>query len=367
MLTVTDAFLEAIRAPHMLATSALVTPPIGDPLELLVNDGSVTIDRTADQRRSLELTVVTSALYPTSPADALNVYGSEVTVSRGIEYANGAQELLQLGVFRIETVTRSVPDQTLTITAWDRSSQLVDERFVKPRKFASQLATDLIQLLVGEVYPDTVFTITTADTTPIPKHHVDRDRWAEIQRVAHVIGCEAFFDADGDFVIQDTPDPTTAVPVWAVDAGPGGVLIASQDSVTREGAPSIVVAIGETVSGNNPPVVSANPHGYDDNPLSPTYYLGVFGAVPRFYSSSHIRTQAQANRVADAQLADHLGVTRSISFDSIVNPALDAGDAVIITHPDGSSELHIVDSLTIPLSPGGVMTGQTRAQDWSAE
>ncbi len=367
MISVTDQFLAAIRAPHMLATLAIVTPPSGDPVVVDVNDGTVTIDRTADQRRRLDLTLADPSLYPESPADVVNVYGSEVTVWRGVEYADGATELASLGVFRIQDVSRSVPDQTVTLTGWDRSMQIVDQRFTKPRKFASQLATDLIQLLVGEVYPSASFTITTADATTIPKHLVDRDRWAEVQRVAQVIGCEVFADANGDWVIQDTPDPTTALPVWQVDAGPGGVLIGTQDTVTRDGAPSVVVAIGETVSGNNPPVVSASPHGYDNDPTSPTYYLGAYGTVPRFYSSPHIRTQAQANLVADSQLADHKGVTRTISFDSIVNPALDAGDAVTVTHPDGTSELHLVDALTIPLSPDGVMTGETRAVDWTAE
>lgn len=372
VLTVTDAFLEAIRAPHMLATQVIVRPPAGDAAVLLVNDGTVTIDRTADQRRSLDLVVADPLLYPTTPGDVLAPYGSEATVSRGVEYANGAQELAQLGVFRIESVSRSVPDQTVTVTAWDRSAQLVDQRFFAPRKFAEQTAIDLIQLLVGEVYdgdalPLVSFTVLTDDDTVIPKHHVDRDRWAEIQRVAKVIGCEAFFDEQGDFVIQDTPDPTTAVPVWTVNAGAGGVLIGTQDSVTREGAPNAVIALGETVSGNNPPVHSQTPHGRDLDALSPTYLFGAYGGVPRFYSSPHIRTQAQANRVADAQLADHLGITRTISFDAVVNPALDAGDAIIITHPDGTSEVHLIDSLTIPLSPGGVMTGQTRAVDWRAE
>ncbi len=46
-----DTFFEAIRGPHMLATLAIVTPPTGDPVVVDVNDGAVTIDRTADQRR----------------------------------------------------------------------------------------------------------------------------------------------------------------------------------------------------------------------------------------------------------------------------------------------------------------------------
>ncbi len=367
MQALSDTFFAAIRAPHMLATLAIVTPPTGDPVVVDVNDGTVTIDRTADQRRRLDLTLADPSLYPESPLDVVNVYGSEVTVWRGVEYADGAVELASLGVFRIQDVSRSVPDQTVALTGWDRSMQIVDQRLLHPNTFSSQLATDLIQGLITGVYPDAAFTITTADATTIPKHSVDRDRWAEVQRVAQVIGCEVFADENGDWVIQDTPDPTTSVPVWQVDAGPGGVLIGTQDTVTRDGAPSIVVAIGETVSGNNPPVVSASPHGYDNDSTSPTYYLGSFGAVARFYSSPHIRTQAQANRVADAQLADHKGVTRTISFDAVVNPALDVGDAITVTHPDGLSELHLIDALTIPLGPSGVMTGETRAVDWSAE
>ncbi len=367
MQALSDTFFEAIRGPHMLATLAIITPPTGDPVVVDVNDGAVTIDRTADQRRRLDLTLADPALYPESPLDVVNVYGSEVTVWRGVSYATGATELASLGVFRIQDVSRSVPDQTVSLTGWDRSMQCVDFRFRVPRKFGSLLATDLIQGLITEVYPDAAFTITTADATTIPKHHVDRDRWAEIQRVAQVIGCEVFADENGDWVIQDIPDPTTATPVWQVDAGPGGVMVGTQDTVTRDGVPSVVIAIGETVSGNNSPIVSAGPHGYDNDPLSPTYYLGAYGIVPRFYSSPHIRTQAQANRVADSQLADHKGVTRTISFDAIVNPALDAGDAVTIIHPDGLTELHLVDALTIPLAPSGVMTGETRAVDWAAE
>ncbi len=367
MQALSDTFFEAIRGPHMLATLAIITPPTGDPVVIDVNDGAVTIDRTAEQRRRLDLTLADPALYPESPLDVVNVYGSEVTVWRGVSYATGATELASLGVFRIQDVSRSVPDQTVSLTGWDRSMQCVDFRFRVPRKFGSLLATDLITGLITEVYPSAAFTITTADATTIPKHHVDRDRWAEIQRVAQVIGCEVFADENGDWVIQDTPDPTTATPVWTVNAGEGGVMVGTQDTVTRDGVPSVVIAIGETVSGNNAPIVSASPHGYDNDPLSPTYYLGAYGIVPRFYSSPHIRTQAQANRVADSQLADHKGVTRTISFDAVPNPALDAGDAVTIIHPDGLTELHLVDALTIPLGPSGVMTGETRAVDWAAE
>ena len=57
-------------------------------------------------------------------------------------------------------------------------------------------------------------------------------------------------------------------------------------------------------------------------PRHPTYYLGPYGSVPAFYTSSHIRSQAQADRISAAHLADHIGASRTISFDAVPNPAL---------------------------------------------
>ncbi len=372
MLTVSDQFLAALRYGHAVTTIATLYPTTGDPVILPVEDGTVTIDRTADHRRHLDLTVAPvyddgTEVYPSTTSDALNVYGAEIVIEHGVRFANEALELVQLGVFRVEDASRGLPGGGVQITGWDRSRQVLDHRFFAPRKFTGQLATTLIQLLITETYPSASFNITTGDTTTIPKHVVDRDRWPEVQRVAQVIGCEVFADPMGVWVIQDIPDLATALPVWAADAGEAGVLVSATDTVTREGAPNVVIALGESVSGNNPPVTSASPHGRDLDPTSPTYLFGAYGGVPRFYSSPHIRTQAQADRVADAQLANHIGATRTISFNTVPNPALDAGDCVTITRPDGTSEQHLIDVLTIPLGPSGEMTAETRARDWKAE
>lgn len=363
MQAVSDQFLAALRTSHGLTTEVTAYPPSGDPVVLEIEDGTVTIDRTADQRRRLDLTLSNALVYPDEPSDPVNVYGTELVVKRGVRLAGGARELVQLGVFRIQDAARTIPDGGVTITAWDRSMQVADQRFLAPHRVDAKLATDLIQDFITGVYPSAVFHITTADTTTIPKHVVDRDRWPEVQRVAQVIGCEVFADENGEWVIQDTPDPKTAVPVWMVDVGPGGVLVSATDSVTREGAPSVVVALGEGATAAAP-VQSASPHGWNLDATSPTYALGAYGIVPFYYSAPHIRTTAQANRVADAQLADHLGVSRTIDFNAIPNPALDAGDAVQVNR-EGRSELHIIDTLTIPLSASGDMTGSTRAVNWN--
>lgn len=379
MIAVSAEFLAAVRSPHGLALSATAYPPSGAPItDLPIMSGSVTIDRTADNRRGLDLTLAPlfpfghplqgEAVYPMHPGDPINVYGTEIVVQRGVRFANGAVELAQLGVFRVESVERDEPAGGVQITGWDRSKQVMDQRFIKPRKFTGQNAVTLIETLISEVYPSAVFDVSGLSTaaTTIPKHTVDRDRWAECQRVAQILGGEVFADEQGTWVIQDTPDPSSSTPVWDIDNGADGVRVEATNSVTREGAPSVVVVIGEPKNGDNP-VYSRSPHGWDLNTQSPTYAHGPFGEVARFYSSQYIHTQAQADRVADKQLADHLGASRSVSFGVVPNPALDAGDAVNIHYTDGTVEKHIIDVLTIPLDEQTTMTGETRVVDWSAE
>lgn len=372
MQTVSDELLAAIRSSQVLAVEATASSPTGEVVDLPVKGGAVTIDRAADHRRRLDLTLAAKYpaghtregqdVYPATPASPVNVFGSEVMVWRGVRHTSA--EVVLLGVFRVETITADTPGGSVIVEAWDRSRQVADRRFLKPRKFLSQPALDLIRLLVSEVYPSVVFDVQTADTTTLPKHVIERDRWAEVQRVAKVIGCEAYFNADGSFRIQDVPDLATSLPVWDVDEGETGVLVSGTGSVSREGAPNIVAALGESPNGNNDPVYGI---ARDTNPASPTYYLGAYGQVPRFYSSPMIRTQAQADKVAASMLADHIGVSRSVSFNAVPNPALEAGDVVRIRFPGKPPESHILDQVTIPLSTTEPMTGETRAADWVAD
>ena len=363
MIQTTDLFQTALRSSHVLDLSATAVAPDGTNVDIPIDadsPGEVVLDRTAVHRAQLSLTCADPTLYPVLASDPLNVYGTEVTVYRGIV----GVDRVQLGIFRVESLNRDTPSGGIDIVGYDRSRQVFDQRFLVPRKFAAMTGVTLISQLITEVYPNAVINVLTSDTTNIPKHHVDRDRWAECQRVAKVIGCEVFVNNVGEWVIQDIPDPSTAQPVWRADAGPGGVLVGLNDQTSREAAPNIVVAIGESVSGNNPSYYGI---ARDEDPLSPTYYLGPYGKVPRFFSSQYIHTQAQADLVATRQLQEHLGVSRTMTFTAVPNPALEPGDTVRVVRPDGTREDHFLDAITIPLGAGDDIEGSTRAIDWKAE
>src|SRR6478672_11027745 len=110
MITVSDQFLKAVRAPHGVAYEVTCQPADGSPeFELPFLDGTITIDRTAVHRRRLDITLSDPTLYPSGSSAPFNVYGSTITASRGIRFANSLREMVQLGIYRIEDAARDLP------------------------------------------------------------------------------------------------------------------------------------------------------------------------------------------------------------------------------------------------------------------
>ncbi len=118
-----------------------------------------------------------------------------------------------------------------------------------------------------------------------------------------------------------------------------------------------VIVTGESSANDTPPRGEA----WDLNPASPTYLYGPFGAVPEFYSSPLITTQAQAETVAAAMLAGTLGKTEQLSWEQVVHPGLAPLDVVAVQFADGSSSSYVIDSLTVPLTVADIMSATARS------
>jgi len=90
--------------------------------------------------------------------------------------------------------------------------------------------------------------------------------------------------------------------------------------------------------------------------------------VPTFYSSPFITTKAQAFAAASSLLTRSLGAPYVVEFGSVPNPALEVLDPIRVIYPDkarskgDSTELHIIERLTVPLSAEQTQTGTTREQ-----
>ena len=367
MQQVSDRFNEAVFNAHTLATNVMV-----EGTELPIADGSVTLDALGSTRASVSLTLAPDnvdldALVPGDGDSLLAPYGNEISVARGITFSDGSTELVPLGVFRLdETQAQDDGGLGITVVGLDRSSIVIDAVFenggeVAAGEYGVDVITDLIRDGRGEeppAFPDveladdfpTSSTVTT--TMPALYWEAGSDRWDFCQGIAQACNCHLYFNALGKLVLRREPLLGQA----DLTISEGDSLLEASSRWSRENACNRVVVIGENAGGD--PVVGT---AFDNDSLSPTYYYGDFGKVTFTYSSEYITDTDQAADVAENILGQKLGTGKQITFGALVHPALEPLDIVQVTRERLKvNELHILDSLTIPLTHDGGMSGVTR-------
>lgn len=362
MYPVSDLFLSALRSSH----SAVVRLDAYRGGVLLASDlpisaGSVTVDASSKVRRQLTATIADPSLAPAAgdPDAMLAPYGTELRAYRGIRHLTGAVEWVPLGRFRVESARADVQASGVEVTAADRSALVAGARFLAPTPSVTTntVPAEIARLIRGAA-PDAAVTDETGYTGGVAALTWERERWDAVESLATGIGAEVFFDPDG--VARIRPVPSIDSPLaWTVDAGEGGVMVAAEQRTSRERTFNGVVVTGERTDGTPPVAATVT----DDDPASPTYWYGGFGQVPHFYSSPQITTTGQATTTAVALLGRTRGLVRQLTLASIPNPALDALDVIGVVFPDGSTERHLVDKLTVPLDPGEAMPIETRSPE----
>src|SRR5690606_17744472 len=358
-----------VSGSHTLLTHVrLVTDfPTGydpDGVDIPVRSGTVELDATADVFATLDLEIpgVDPATgrpwFPRRAVDPLAPYGAELFVRVGVDL--GDHTLWSpLGYFRIDDLDQSdAPDGPIRISGSDRMAGVIDARLVEPMEFSrSATYAQVVTALVQDAHPLAVvaFDDDSGDRAIGRRLIVEEDRYEALRDLAESLGKLVWWDGEGILRVADAPDAT--VPVWHVRAGRHGVLVSAQRRVTRQGIYNAVVAQGEATSGTPARAVVV-----DDGPLSPTRWGGPFGKVPRFYSSPLLTTREQARAAAARSLRRSIGMPDSGSLGAVTNPALRPHDPIRVTLRDGSRDLHIVDTVSIPLTvEGGPMQLTTRS------
>lgn len=369
MRGVTASFLETLRGSHKAIFRARVCTtfqtgvnPTGT--EIPGIGGDVVSSASAAIRSTLHLT--TSAPWPATAADLLAPYGNEIFVERGIEFGNGLKEWVGLGYYRIETPEQEeTPNGPVEVAASDRMAGIIAGRFLSPRQFlSSSTRGQVVDTLIKEVYPAAV---TEWDDTGLRDGLLgrtivaERDRYETLRDLVTSLGKIGYFDHRGIFVVR-TASTVTGTPDWTVDAGANGVLVKMSRAITREGIYNVVVATGEATDTDPPSHATVA----DLSATSPTRYGGPFGPVPRFYTSPFITTDAQARDAASVLLRKNLGLPYQVSLEAVPNPALEPDDVIKVRYPTGAlslrSEVHIVETVTIPLDSSTPVTLRTRKQ-----
>lgn len=327
--------------------------------DLTLHDGSITAASTSQVRWTARSLIISGA---TIGRRALSPYGARIRVFMRMHYDRHTTETVPLGVYRVEEVSQQgLRPGRAQVDGLSLEAQVQDERFHTPRSLDIGPGEYWVTKLIKEVLPEIGISWRLGDSL-VPQLVEEKDRWGLIDgrsrdpSIAKSLGGRVFCDSRGSFVAA--PVPTLEDPaVWELAAGPGGALVEPQQTLSREGVYNQIVASGATENGQPPigPAIAS-----DDDPVSPTYHKGPFGAVPLFYTSKLLTTFQQCQAAALALLAPRLGLAQKVSVSTLLNYALEPDDVITVTMPGGAQENHIIDSITYPLT-GGSMSLQTRA------
>lgn len=363
------AFFAALLHSHTVTSRVEVL--VGDKavLQLAVTDGSVRLDESAAVRRSLSCVLgdATGSLTPSTLADILSPAGTELRAWRGLvgPYVTEEVPLGVFGIADVDVTSQIVGGVQVNLTAFDRAKKVSEARFDSTYVVAAGTNySTAIQNLIRDRLPSLSVTFLFADTnvvTPALVFNVGDDPWKAVTDMATAIGCEVFFDALGRCVMRSVPDPDTAPIIWTYAEGSGATILGATKKMTREGTYNGVIASGESSAITNQSAAPVSATLWDDNPFSPTYYLGPFGKKPRMYSSPFITTPAQATTAARAILHQSLGLSEDVGFTAVVNPAHEPGDVVAIQVSKSKiNARYVLSSFSVPLTHNGTMSATTR-------
>lgn len=325
-------------------------------VELKVIDGSVELDATADIRGAGSVTLAEA--WPTVRNLSLAPFGAEVFLARGIDLGGAGVLWAALGYFRISEIDQSDAERgPVGLTLEDRMSTIIDSRFTSPRQWLQGTTVGaIVDEIVLEIYPNaTIVYDDDSNLSQLGRSLIaEESRYEVLITLATGLGKIVYWNGEGKLVFESVPDED--VPVWVVNAGPGGVMVKANRSLSRDGVYNAVVVTGEGADEITPVRAIA----YDAQESSPTFFGGPFGRVPRFYSSPFITTQSQAEGAAVSLLRKSLGAPYDVGVSAVPNPALKPYDAIRVVYNDGTREMHVVERVTIPMTNDAALAIATR-------
>lgn len=338
-------------------------------LDIAAEDGStVTVDRAQVIRRTCSI-VCTDPGETLLNSGLLTPWGNEMAVYYGVNFDDGTQELVLVGIFEITEVD---PDDTgqdlvITISGSDRMSlvqrnTLTDVYSIPPNTnigLAIQgivLATTVSPLAQQFNFAPTTFTTGSAPIT----YSAGDDLATEGYDLAASIGCEFFYDPNGVCTMIPTPDPTQAPVWWDFSEGTANFTALEVEPIlSNQTAYNIVVRAGSgTGVGSFAPAIAE-----DTNPNSPTSVNGGYPPSVDFQTSSLYATQAQAQVAANADLLTDLGTAESFVITSIVIPDADVDRVLMASRARAGvavGSMFVVDSFVLGLGVSGTLASTCR-------
>jgi hypothetical protein len=362
MYAVSQRFLAMLRVPHVVAIAATIEQPDGTLIPIpTVTAGEIDVDASAQVRRTGRVEVPWSAdpgdeaMLPVDPRTL--AFGSYLRLARGVRYADGTTETAPLGRFRIDAVSWTALAAAASFELADPMVQVTDTliNYVYDAKGKSAQAS--IKQLIDECFPSGRVYHDSSVAGPNLTDAVYHDsRISAVQALAAGVGVDVYFDVNGEVVIAPVPsDPVAGSEVWTIDAGDAGVLVDTDEGYDRAEAVNGVYLRGIGAWDQAP----FEALWIDDTVGSPMRWGGPFGKVAVAYQLESVVDFYGCQAAAAAYFRKRGGLGRTLKITCVPNPALEAGDIVEVVFPEGTSELHRIASMQIPLNPADPMTLST--------
>lgn len=373
MSKATQRFLDEIRGSHTVYSYVDVIAPDQESRRLLVIDGEVNVDRTAQYRRAgrIDCIDVDGSFVPDGNQGILTPFGTEIRPYRGVKYADGTIEVYPLGVFRLSSASFHEASSRggnagirISLNMFDRSRVVARDKFISTYTIdgGTNIVT-AIKLIIARTFPDAEYdAVSTTLTTTSPKVYTSQDDpWTAASDLAKSIGCELYFDVHGWVVIAPPTDiDALPNPDFSYIEGPGCTMLDLTAEYKDEPGFNGVIVEGGSTGDELPPVRA---EAWDMEPSSPTYRYGPYGEVPQMVSDTNVKFQADAQAMADALLKGYIGFSAALSISSWTNPALEAGDVIQVERQSMNiTGLYAVDSFSVPLKKDGTQNIKLRTR-----
>lgn len=362
MRDVSDAFAATVVQPHtrVARVSCLDTDLTVTEVLTEVLDGTVTTD--AERRRAVTMTIANpdGIWTPATAADVL--YPNRLLrVERGI-IVDGQEEYVTLGTFAIDKPRIAAAAKTIEVTGQDRLKFALNSRFTRPTVYESGTPLqDVIYAIARDAGMGTTLYRLNAGNKALGADRVFEQGFSRVDAIRSLaadFALAVYVDADG-YLTVESASAAAGDRVWLFRPGEDSILL----DVTKDfGDDRLYNHV--LVTGEGSDVVPFYAEARDLNPDSPAYNpvdgTGPIGDRLYVYSSPMIRDAQQAQDVADVLLTQVALVEESLTFPTVVHPALEVGDVIGVVEPiTRTADEYQIDTIAVPIG-GGAMTMTSR-------
>lgn len=298
------------------------------------------------------------SFYPYEPDGLLAPYGNMIRAWRGIEFADGTRYRWIVFVGRIQE-TQLNDNGTCTAYAADFAADVVENKFQTPQNSQTlgTVSTEVTRL-IQDGFPQATFATYSIADIPVQPLTWQLERGQALDELATSVGAFWYPTAEGNFTLRTYPWTVPGNPVVTYSDGDGGSVIDSTTSRSREDVYNVLTVTGERLNGDAAVFATAS----DTNSESPTFVNGNFGQRSQLLRLQTPSSQGSAQAAANDNLRRTVALRDTWSWAMTVDAALELGDIVSLDVRGRPDMIQVVDSYTLPLDVGSLMTVRGRAQ-----